>query len=63
MVPVQESVWVFVEGKLIEIVTSDVLRLVAALVSAVVAVVQGVELPALVARDLTPTATASASVT
>ena len=54
---------VFVVGKLIETVTADVLRLVAAFVSAVVAVVQGVPRPALVARDLAPTATASASVT
>jgi len=54
---------VSVEGKLMETVIADVLRLVAALVSAVVAVVQGVESPALVARDLAPTVTASASVT
>jgi len=56
-------VWVFVEGKLIETVIVDELRLVAAVLSALVAVVQGVEVPALVDRDLAPTATASASVT
>jgi len=60
---VQESLRVSVEGKLMETVIADVLRLVAALVRAVVAVVQGVAVPALVARDLAPMATASASVT